>query len=177
MHYTITTEQRFGKGKADDQGRQLVRMTEIRRAIRPVPRTTLQKLRQLPSSDCAELPFNEAVNPSFSYFKHAMSRQARPRRALTRVPHATACPTLFPLTVPRSRQSHFRLRYAALQVIVAACLKIGQANRSLLRIEQSSLIGDSSCNALRCSKREGGTILNKFSHSASECCPDILVTP
>jgi len=187
-HYTITKEQRCGKGKADDQGRQLVRMTPIRHATRPVSmisQTTRPKLSQLSSSDNrrnisrdgAELTHNEVVTPSFSHFQHAMSRRARPHRALTRVPHATACAALFPLTARLSRQSHFRLRYATLQVIVAACLKIGQANRSLLRIEYSLLTEDSSRSALRRSKREGYTTFSKFSHSAFECCPNILVTP
>ena len=72
VRHRNTKEQRFGSNKADDQGRQLVRMT------------------------------------------------------------ATACQAPFPLIALPSRQSHFHLRFAALQVIVAACLKIGPVNRSLL---------------------------------------------
>ena len=148
VHYTITKEQRFGKGKADDQGRQLVRRSNdlrnlsLRSTGRSYPflrpfiscgKHQLSCNKRNPSRDLAEIPFNEDFNTGFSHSQQALSRQAWPLRSATRILNATACPSLYPLIAPFTRQSHFHLRNAELHISIATCLKIGLVNRSLPR--------------------------------------------
>jgi len=93
VHYTILKEQRFGKGKADDQGRQLAR----------IPPLSVFCL--LPSSFCLwdseyyRLPVAISVGGAFQ-------------------------PSI---TFPFAQRS--------LRASLNACLKIGLANRSPLRVE------------------------------------------
>ena len=137
VHYTIRKEQRFGKGKADDQGRQLVSISAIPtpQSLTPFVRSVLSPLggdKRNSSRDSAELPFDQAVNPICSDFQPTLSRQTRRRLRIRRIPDATACLSPFPFVAPFSRQSHFNLRNDALRASVASCLKIGQVNRSPL---------------------------------------------
>ena len=78
VHYTIRKDQRFGKGKADDQGRQLVSISAIPtpQSLTPFVRSVLSPLggdKRNSSRDSAELPIDQAVNPICSDFQSALS--------------------------------------------------------------------------------------------------------
>jgi hypothetical protein len=103
VHHTIRKDQRFGKGKADDQGRQLVSISTVPtpQSLTPFGRSVLS-----PLDDKAILPAirrnypRQAVNPICSISAHAVSPD------LPALPHqedSTAC--LSPFQAPFSRQS------------------------------------------------------------------------
>jgi hypothetical protein len=142
VHHIVTKEQRFGKGKADDQGRQLVRNvidTALCDATWPLSRQARPRAvwrdhkgaRQPSACDISADLASDSPGLDFSHLEVA-SLLMRPPSV---IPQPTAYQLSLPLIVPPIRQSHFDLRKDALRASVALCLKIGQANRFPLRAE------------------------------------------